>query len=93
MHCMYIAYVPADPSGRGVQYRCCDYQPVHGMKSFTCAYITYSHMSLILLFLLNFALISPYCCQADPGAMSMFGPVIKPVGGHVLGMVYYLCIL
>ena len=23
-------------------------------------------------------------CMADPGAMSMFGPVIKPVGGHVL---------
>ena len=23
-------------------------------------------------------------CQADPGALSMFGPVIKPVGGHVL---------
>ena len=22
--------------------------------------------------------------MADPGAMSMFGPVIKPVGGHVL---------
>ena len=23
-------------------------------------------------------------CMADPGAMSMFGPVIRPVGGHVL---------
>jgi len=23
-------------------------------------------------------------CMADPGALSMFGPVIKPVGGHVL---------
>jgi len=22
--------------------------------------------------------------MADPGALSMFGPVIKPVGGHVL---------
>jgi meiotic recombination protein DMC1 len=23
-------------------------------------------------------------CMADPGALSMFGPVVKPVGGHVL---------
>ncbi len=23
-------------------------------------------------------------CMADPGALSMFGPVIKPVGGHVI---------
>jgi meiotic recombination protein DMC1 len=23
-------------------------------------------------------------CMADPGALAMFGPVIKPVGGHVL---------
>jgi meiotic recombination protein DMC1 len=23
-------------------------------------------------------------CQADPGALAMFGPVIKPVGGHVI---------
>lgn len=23
-------------------------------------------------------------CQADPGGMSMFGPVVKPVGGNVL---------
>jgi len=23
-------------------------------------------------------------CMADPGALSLFGPVIKPVGGHVL---------
>ena len=23
-------------------------------------------------------------CQADPGALNMFGPVIKPVGGHVI---------
>jgi len=22
--------------------------------------------------------------MADPGALSMFGPVVKPVGGHVL---------
>ena len=23
-------------------------------------------------------------CQADPGALAMFGPVVKPVGGHVI---------
>ena len=32
----------------------------------------------------NIAVVVINQCMADPGAMSMFGPVIKPVGGHVL---------
>jgi len=32
----------------------------------------------------NVAVILVNQCMADPGAMSMFGPVIKPVGGHIL---------
>ncbi|KAJ1436495.1 meiotic recombination protein dmc1 [Ochromonadaceae sp. CCMP2298] len=32
----------------------------------------------------NIAVVVVNQCMADPGAMSMFGPVIKPVGGHVL---------
>lgn len=32
----------------------------------------------------NVAVVVINQCMADPGAMSMFGPVIKPVGGHVL---------
>jgi RecA/RadA recombinase len=32
----------------------------------------------------NVAVVVINQCMADPGALSMFGPVIKPVGGHVL---------
>eukprot|EP00981_Chlorochromonas_danica_P015130 scaffold10649_cov214-Ochromonas_danica.AAC.4 len=32
----------------------------------------------------NIAIVVINQCMADPGALSMFGPVIKPVGGHVL---------
>lgn len=32
----------------------------------------------------NIAVVVINQCMADPGALSMFGPVIKPVGGHVL---------
>lgn len=32
----------------------------------------------------NIAIVVINQCMADPGAMSMFGPVIRPVGGHVL---------
>lgn len=32
----------------------------------------------------NIAVVVVNQCMADPGALSMFGPVIKPVGGHVL---------
>lgn len=32
----------------------------------------------------NIAVLVINQCMADPGAMAMFGPVIKPVGGHVL---------
>lgn len=32
----------------------------------------------------NIAVIVINQCMADPGALSMFGPVVKPVGGHVL---------
>lgn len=32
----------------------------------------------------NIAVLVVNQCMADPGALSMFGPVIKPVGGHVL---------
>ena len=32
----------------------------------------------------NIAVLVVNQCMADPGAMAMFGPVIKPVGGHVL---------
>jgi DNA 3'-phosphatase len=32
----------------------------------------------------NIAVVIINQCMADPGALSMFGPVIKPVGGHVL---------
>jgi meiotic recombination protein DMC1 len=32
----------------------------------------------------NIAVVIVNQCMADPGALSMFGPVIKPVGGHVL---------
>jgi meiotic recombination protein DMC1 len=32
----------------------------------------------------NIAILVVNQCMADPGAMSLFGPIIKPVGGHVL---------
>jgi meiotic recombination protein DMC1 len=32
----------------------------------------------------NIAVVVINQCMADPGALSMFGPVVKPVGGHVL---------
>jgi meiotic recombination protein DMC1 len=32
----------------------------------------------------NIAIVIVNQCMADPGALSMFGPVVKPVGGHVL---------
>lgn len=32
----------------------------------------------------NIAVVVVNQCMADPGALSLFGPVIKPVGGHVL---------
>jgi meiotic recombination protein DMC1 len=33
----------------------------------------------------NIAVVVINQCMADPGALAMFGPVVKPVGGHVLG--------
>ena len=32
----------------------------------------------------NIAVLVINQCMADPGALSMFGPTVKPVGGHVL---------
>ena len=32
----------------------------------------------------NIAVVVINQCMSDPGALSMFGPVVKPVGGHVL---------
>ena len=32
----------------------------------------------------NIAVLLVNQCMADPGAMAMFGPIVRPVGGHVL---------
>jgi meiotic recombination protein DMC1 len=32
----------------------------------------------------NVAVVIINQCMADPGAMAMFGPSIKPIGGHIL---------
>ena len=32
----------------------------------------------------NVAVVIVNQCMADPGAMAMFGPSIKPIGGHIL---------
>ena len=37
----------------------------------------------------NIAVVVINQCMADPGALAMFGPVVKPVGGHVLGTLVY----
>lgn len=41
-------------------------------------------LPISLVNILRFNLFARCNSMADPGAMSMFGPVIKPVGGHVL---------